>query len=65
MSLSESGTLQCSYLGTEPSVFMAPPLDKKLHSYEELQQKLADLQQDIDIHTQGNCKSFIINVVLI
>ena len=39
---------------------MAPPLDKKPHSYEEMQQTLADLNHDIEIHSQGNCKAFVL-----
>uniref|UniRef100_A0A1B6CDQ0 Protein PTHB1 n=1 Tax=Clastoptera arizonana TaxID=38151 RepID=A0A1B6CDQ0_9HEMI len=52
--LSESGELQCSYLGTEPSVFLAPPLDSKVQTYDEMQQKLANVQNEIDLFTQAN-----------
>lgn len=50
--LSEEGQVMCCYLGTEPAVFMAPPLSNKALSYGELQNKLATLQQEIDVASQ-------------
>lgn len=57
--LSESGELQCCYLGTEPSVFVAPPLDNILKSYDEMQQKLVNVQNEIDSFTQTNRKKAV------
>ncbi|XP_054289615.1 protein PTHB1-like isoform X2 [Macrosteles quadrilineatus] len=50
--LAEEGQLVCCYLGTEPAVFIAPPLTNKTVTYDELQHRLYTLQQEIDSTSQ-------------
>ncbi|KAG8246787.1 Protein PTHB1 [Homalodisca vitripennis] len=51
--LSEEGQVVCCYLGTEPAVFVPPPVLNKAHSYRDLQQRLLSLQQEIDASSQS------------
>ncbi|XP_039292520.1 protein PTHB1 [Nilaparvata lugens] len=54
LTLTEEGSLQCSYLGTEPSLFVAPPTNKNLKSFEEAEQKYNQLQNEITTFSQNN-----------
>lgn len=45
VTLSEDGTTQCSYLGTEPSLFVAPPLNNQDIDFEKANSELADLNR--------------------
>lgn len=40
MILSETGELQCCYLGTEPSLFVAPSIEPKPIDYQEAEREL-------------------------
>ncbi|XP_006832205.1 PREDICTED: protein PTHB1-like [Chrysochloris asiatica] len=55
VTLSEDGHLQCSYLGTDPSLFQAPKVESREVNYEELDVELKELQKIIkDVNkTQG------------
>lgn len=45
--LTENGNLSCSYLGTEPSLFVAPPLNNREFDFEEATKELAQLNSAI------------------
>ncbi|XP_072268329.1 protein PTHB1 isoform X2 [Pyxicephalus adspersus] len=47
VSLSDSGHLQCSYLGTDPSLFQAPKVESRDINYEELDVEMKELQKII------------------
>ncbi|NXI62672.1 PTHB1 protein, partial [Anseranas semipalmata] len=47
VTLSENGHLQCSYLGTDPSLFQAPRVDSKEVNYEEYNAEMKKLQKII------------------
>ncbi|XP_072454967.1 protein PTHB1 isoform X2 [Notamacropus eugenii] len=52
VTLSDSGHLQCSYLGTDPSLFQAPKVDSREINYEELDVEMKELQKIIrDVNT--------------
>jgi Bardet-Biedl syndrome 9 protein len=54
--LSERGELQCCYLGTEPSLFVAPPLEIHAIDYEQAGKELSELQKVIKEYTKGGGK---------
>lgn len=58
--LSETGSLQCCYLGTEPALFVAPPVNNSLKSFEEAEEKLSNLQKQIAAYTQNSKYFFIV-----
>ncbi|XP_025956556.2 protein PTHB1 isoform X2 [Dromaius novaehollandiae] len=47
VTLSDSGHLQCSYLGTDPSLFQAPKIESREINYEELDAEMKQLQKII------------------
>ncbi|XP_053323992.1 protein PTHB1 [Spea bombifrons] len=47
VTLSGSGQLQCSYLGTDPSLFQAPKVESRDINYEELDVEMKELQRII------------------
>uniref|UniRef100_A0A4W3J114 Bardet-Biedl syndrome 9 n=1 Tax=Callorhinchus milii TaxID=7868 RepID=A0A4W3J114_CALMI len=47
VTLSDSGHLQCSYLGTDPSLFQAPKVESRELNYEEMDGELKELQRVI------------------
>ncbi|XP_068106150.1 protein PTHB1 [Hyperolius riggenbachi] len=47
VTLSDSGELQCSYLGTDPSLFQAPKVESRDVNYEELDAEMKELQRII------------------
>ncbi|XP_074055027.1 protein PTHB1 isoform X2 [Macrotis lagotis] len=47
VTLSDNGHLQCSYLGTDPSLFQAPKVDSREINYEELDLEMKELQKII------------------
>ncbi|NXF50633.1 PTHB1 protein, partial [Oceanites oceanicus] len=47
VSLSDNGHLQCSYLGTDPSLFQAPRVDSREINYEEFDAEMKELQKII------------------
>ncbi|XP_031808804.1 protein PTHB1 isoform X2 [Sarcophilus harrisii] len=47
VTLSDNGHLQCSYLGTDPSLFQAPKVDSREINYEELDVEMKELQKTI------------------
>uniref|UniRef100_A0A8C3P686 Bardet-Biedl syndrome 9 n=1 Tax=Chrysemys picta bellii TaxID=8478 RepID=A0A8C3P686_CHRPI len=55
VTLSDSGHLQCSYLGTDPSLFQAPKVESREINYEELDREMKELQKIIkeSTKTQG------------
>lgn len=55
VTLSDDGHLQCSYLGTDPSLFQAPKVEAREVNYDELDVELKELQKIIkDVNkTQG------------
>uniref|UniRef100_A0A8C2UMS9 Bardet-Biedl syndrome 9 n=1 Tax=Chinchilla lanigera TaxID=34839 RepID=A0A8C2UMS9_CHILA len=54
VTLSDDGHLQCSYLGTDPSLFQAPKIESRELNYEELDAELKELQKIIkDVKSQG------------
>lgn len=61
VSLSEEGRLNCSYLGTQPSVFVAPPLNDEI----DIENAITDLEKYNEIvrenHLEGKLLFFNIN----
>ncbi|GLH14027.1 Protein PTHB1 [Gryllus bimaculatus] len=55
--MSDSGELQCCYLGTEPSLFMPPPLEVTALDYEESRKELLQLQKIIKAYSKENSMS--------
>ena len=54
MTLSDDGHLQCSYLGTDPSLFQAPKVESRELNYDDLDVELKELQRIInDVKSQG------------
>ncbi|XP_075442795.1 protein PTHB1 isoform X4 [Ascaphus truei] len=47
VTLSDSGHLQCSYFGTDPSLFQAPKVESRDINYEELDVEMKELQRII------------------
>ncbi|XP_075683057.1 protein PTHB1 isoform X2 [Rhinoderma darwinii] len=47
VTLSDSGQLQCSYFGTDPSLFQAPKVESRDVNYEELDTEMKELQRII------------------
>ncbi|NWJ06673.1 PTHB1 protein, partial [Crypturellus undulatus] len=47
VTLSDSGHLQCSYLGTDPSLFQAPKIESREINYEEIDAEMKQLQKII------------------
>ncbi|NWS70286.1 PTHB1 protein, partial [Crotophaga sulcirostris] len=47
VTLSDDGHLQCSYLGTDPSVFQAPRVESREINYEEYDAEMKELQKII------------------
>ncbi|XP_074913228.1 protein PTHB1 isoform X2 [Buteo buteo] len=47
VTLSDNGHLQCSYLGTDPSLFQAPRVDSREINYEEFNAEMKELQKII------------------
>lgn len=47
VTLSEEGTIQCSCLGTEPSLFVAPPLSNQDIDFEKANSDLSNLNRII------------------
>ncbi|XP_054673020.1 protein PTHB1 isoform X4 [Grus americana] len=47
VTLSDSGHLQCSYLGTDPSLFQAPRVESREINYEEFDAEMKELQKII------------------
>ena len=54
VTLSDDGHLQCSYLGTDPSLFQAPKVESRELNYDELDVELKELQKIIkEVKSQG------------
>ncbi|CAH0752931.1 unnamed protein product [Bemisia tabaci] len=51
--LSESGELRCGVLGTEPSLFVAPPLKTKSATHQQNETKLKQLKEEIKYHASA------------
>lgn len=51
--LSEEGRLQCCYLGTEPSLFVAPPLKMSEIDFDKASEELANLNKIIRNSNNG------------
>lgn len=47
VTLSDDGHLQCSYLGTDPSLFQAPKVESRELNYDALDMELKELQKII------------------
>ncbi|NXP12338.1 PTHB1 protein, partial [Thinocorus orbignyianus] len=47
VTLSDDGHLQCSYLGTDPSLFQAPRVESREINYEEFEAEMKELQKII------------------
>ncbi|XP_060103624.1 protein PTHB1 [Heteronotia binoei] len=53
VALSDSGCLQCSYLGTDPSLFQAPKVEARVINYEEYDAEMNKLQKIIKEATKN------------
>lgn len=70
VTLSDDGHLQCSYLGTDPSLFQAPKVESRELNYDALDTELKELQKIIkDVNkSQGSssepfCYSIFLSIV--
>ena len=55
VSVDELGHLSCSYLGTDPSVFTAPPPSTARElNYTEMEREIRELHKEIRIAEKGN-----------
>uniref|UniRef100_A0A8C3TES9 Bardet-Biedl syndrome 9 n=1 Tax=Chelydra serpentina TaxID=8475 RepID=A0A8C3TES9_CHESE len=63
VTLSDSGHLQCSYLGTDPSLFQAPKVESREINYEELDREMKKLQKIIKESTKTQGTSILRIVV--
>jgi len=52
ITVDDEGHLQCSYLGTDPSVFMRPPVETRDLDYNRANEEMAQLQKSI-VEQQG------------
>ncbi|XP_063778611.1 protein PTHB1 isoform X2 [Pseudophryne corroboree] len=52
VTLSDSGQLQCSYFGTDPSLFQAPKVESRDINYEKLDVEMRELQRIIKDSTK-------------
>ncbi|XP_049780719.1 protein PTHB1 [Schistocerca cancellata] len=52
--LSEDGLIHCCYLGTEPSLFIPPPLEVTEINYQEAGKELAELQKIINSYSKDS-----------
>ena len=50
--LTDEGDLVCGYLGTEPAVFVPPPVQNSVMSNTELEAKYASLQHQIATYSK-------------
>lgn len=57
--LTEEGGLECGYLGTEPTVFVPPPIQNSVLSNAELESKYASLQHQIATYSK-TCSEYLI-----
>uniref|UniRef100_A0A8C3KFU1 Bardet-Biedl syndrome 9 n=1 Tax=Calidris pygmaea TaxID=425635 RepID=A0A8C3KFU1_9CHAR len=64
VTLSDNGHLQCSYLGTDPSLFQAPRVESREINYEEFEAEMKELQKIIKeaTKTQGTLLPFLYRV---
>uniref|UniRef100_A0A8C8SPY3 Bardet-Biedl syndrome 9 n=1 Tax=Pelusios castaneus TaxID=367368 RepID=A0A8C8SPY3_9SAUR len=65
VTLSDNGHLQCSYLGTDPSLFQAPKVESREINYEELDIEMKELQKIIKeaTKTQGTPICHIVQAI--
>lgn len=47
VTLSDSGRLECSYLGTDPALFVPPPVESRELNYADMDREMAHLQKVI------------------
>ncbi|KAL4217063.1 Protein PTHB1 [Mactra antiquata] len=47
VSLSDSGRLECSYLGTDPALFVPPPVESRELNYADMDREMSQLQKVI------------------
>uniref|UniRef100_A0A2K6FN37 Bardet-Biedl syndrome 9 n=1 Tax=Propithecus coquereli TaxID=379532 RepID=A0A2K6FN37_PROCO len=59
VTLSDDGHLQCSYLGTDPSLFQAPKVESRELNYDELDTELKELQKIIKEVNKSQGISFV------
>ncbi|XP_044755143.1 protein PTHB1 [Coccinella septempunctata] len=70
--LSDDGRLECSYLGTEPSLFVAPPLNYQELDFEKAEEELATLNKvikdlsndEVKLSSDYVNKQFTINLMI-
>lgn len=62
VSLSDKGRLDCSYLGTDPALFIPPTTEARELNYDDLDREMATLQQRIKkiAHKSGTGQSVLL-----
>lgn len=60
--LSHEGELACCYLGTKPTLFVAPPLENSVTNFKNVSKKLESLQENIRQFKQNNGKWLMISL---
>lgn len=59
VTLSSEGHLQCSYMGTDPSFFIAPKVDSREVNYDEVEAEMKALQKVIREATRNQGRTII------
>lgn len=66
--LSDQGELNCCYLGTKPTLFVAPPLENSITNFKNVGRKLEKLQEHIKEFNATNgtdfCCQFLQKIML-
>ncbi|EDV26341.1 uncharacterized protein TRIADDRAFT_22294 [Trichoplax adhaerens] len=62
ISLDQNGRIQASYLGTDPSMFIAPPTESREINYEELDKEMKELQKLIKESSVSSSKFVLKNL---
>lgn len=57
VSLSDNGKVECSYLGTDPALFVAPPTEAREINYGEMDHEMSRLQKVIKEKSNKSSKS--------
>ena len=59
VTLSDSGRLVCSYLGTDPALFIPPPVESRDLNYADMDREMAQLQKVIKEQQSKSGKKYV------
>ena len=63
MILTEDGYLQCTYMGTDPSMFTPPSAEVRELDYAQLDQEMKSLQRQIKEKQSKNTSELVCTVI--